>query len=241
MPEWLIHLSGNESDLKELSKSLKSDELSIIKEDDGYYLKSVFLNQFDKASDVKNNAEDILQLINGSMYLVLSTRDRISTSGCLIKTNEDNTKMKIVSIQDTIGVRRHIGLTIQRSDGSIEEINQTDPIPAWLALASRNENITKVLRLLGKGEYNWVNLYRIFEVIANDVGSESNIVSNSWTTRNQIVRFKRTANSADAIGDESRHGVEETEPPPDPMQYSEAEAFIKTLVHNWLRTKVEGL
>jgi hypothetical protein len=132
-------------------------------------------------------------------------------------------------------------MTVRRVNGTVEQYNQADPIPDWMILANSDGNVRKVIRLFGKGVNDWTSLNRVYEVIKHDMVGDSNIVDKEWTTQRQIVLFRRTANSVTAAGDNARHGVETTEPPSDPMQLTEASAFIENLVHNWIRWKQSGV
>ncbi|MCE8424927.1 MAG: hypothetical protein J5U17_04025 [Candidatus Methanoperedens sp.] len=130
-----------------------------------------------------------------------------------------------------------MSISATESEGTIQEIHQADPIPKWVTAAKHNTNVTKALRLFGAGTHDWVSLYRIYEVIENDVGGKSKIIKKGWTTDKAIRRFKYTANSPGAIGDEARHGNQKEPSPKDPMALSEAKFLIETILHNWLRLK----
>jgi len=82
-----------------------------------------------------------------------------------------------------------------------------------------------------------VALYRIYEIIEADVRDVSEIEKRGWATKKSIKRFKHTANSPAVIGDNSRHGVERSTPPKDPMLPTEAKSLIEGIVLNWLRSK----
>jgi hypothetical protein len=235
--EWVVRLQGNNSDLQELSKSLNSAELCITEENDKFLLKSSSFNQLDDANEVKEKAEELLPLICGAARAAFRMRRQLVVDA-VIKINDDGTREPINFLSDTVYPSSSTNLTITRNNGTVEEIHQADPIPGWINIAQNDDNVAKVLRLMGKGAIDWVGLYRIYDVIEHDVGGIPNIVSNGWTSRNQIERFRHTANSVGAIGDLARHGVERTMPPPNPMSFSEAESFINTIIHNWLQTKV---
>jgi hypothetical protein len=144
-----------------------------------------------------------------------------------------------VSVSDTIYVRATAGIEITRSDGTTEVANPADSVPGWVRLRLANPKVAKALRLLGTEEHDWVSLYRLYEVIEDDVGSLDNIVRHRWATKASIRRFKHTANSLGAVGDASRHGKELTMSPPDPMDLGEARALIEVILHNWLRSKMK--
>ena len=86
-----------------------------------------------------------------------------------------------------------------------------------MTIAGKSEAVARVLCLHGNDKLDWVNLYRIFEIICGDVGGSDAIAASIWASKAAIRRFKHTANSPGAIGDESRHGSERDQPPADPM------------------------
>jgi hypothetical protein len=215
-----------------LSKSLNSPELCVIKEENQYYLKSTSFNQLNNADEVRSKAEEILSLINGASRSILGTRKPILLDS-VIKITDDGKKQKNFFESVEVTVRSTFTAIV---DGA--EVHQAEPIPDWIKIAQSNENVAKVLRLLSKGDYDWVNLYRIFEVIEGDVGGISQIIQEAWATEPAIKRFKHTANSVGAIGDDARHGKETTQPPKNPMTISETKSLIETILHNWLRSKM---
>jgi len=232
---WKVRLSGDKSVLKELVKSFNSPELSIIQENDRFLLISSDFNQLRNAEEVKKKADKLLSLINGAFRLTIGMMENISIDA-VIETNECGRSMTYVNFSDTIVPSASTNEVIRRIDGSIEEFHQADIIPILVRLANNDESVDKVLILYEKGE-DYDNLYRIFEVVRKDVGGDENIIRNRWATSKQIKRFTRTANSAEILGVHARHGVQNTEPPKNPLQLSEAQSFIKSLVRNWLKSK----
>ena len=83
---------------------------------------------------------------------------------------------------------------------------------------------------------DWVDLYRIYEVIESDMG-RSVILAKRWATNADIKLFKHTANSVAATGDQARHGKETSTPPVKPLTLSEARALVDTLLRAWLAHK----
>lgn len=164
------------------------------------------------------------------------------------KLREDGTKVSFVggSFVAAAGARATIGIKVIRADGTVEEISEAGPIPFWMSLARSNAKVATVLDLLGVADWSsWVSLYRIFDVVESDLGSKNTgrqaIVSRGWATRDDIVRFRYTANSFKELGKEARHGDEAAthhpNPPPVPMSNSEARALVERILHNWLRAK----
>src|SRR3990172_4962349 len=235
--EWMVFLAGDSFDLQELSKSLNSPELCVIKEEDQYYLKSTSFNHLMNAGEVGEKAQEILTLINGASKLVLGTRKPL-TMGVVLKIKDDGSREGFAFVSETITLRETFGVAKILQDGTVQEVHQADPITDWIKVAQGDENVAKVLRLLGNFDYDWVNLYRIYEVVEDDVEGIPKITQEGWATETAIRRFKHTGNSVGAIGDEARHGIETTQPPKNPMTFSEAKSLIETILHNWLRSKV---
>jgi hypothetical protein len=236
MAKWFVQIAGDESDLKELGRVMHSDRLEIIKEDNEYWLLSPKFDQCEGAAQVNSITDELLDILNGIVRLVLGSRKKIIQNS-ILKINDDGTKERIISVQETVHVRSSVSIAVRRSNGTIERYYQADPIPDWVILANSDDNVRKVMRLFGKGVNEWTSVYRVYEVIRHDMHGDSHIVENEWTTQRQVERFRRTANSVTAAGDDARHGVEIAEPPSNPMQLTEAIAFIENLVHNWIRWK----
>ena len=238
--EWMVCVTGDDFDLQELSKSLNSPELCVIKEENECYLKSTSFKQLSSDNKVQNKAKNILSLFNGVLRLALGTREPI-TIAKVIKIKDDGNRETYVygSLRIPVKSRASIkSVTIVSSNGTVQEIQQPDPILSWIKIAQGNENVAKVFRLLANFGYDWVNLNRILEVIMKDVGGSSNITRKGWATKKSIDRFTGTANNPDVIGDTARHGIAKNKPLEDPMTFSEAKSLIETVLHNWLRSKI---
>jgi hypothetical protein len=111
-----------------------------------------------------------------------------------------------------------------------------DPISKWLPLMTRQDlAVAKALRLRDASDLDWVDLYRIYEVIQKDVGHLMHQLG--WASRNELNRFTRTANSVAAAGDKARHGVELTVPPRKPISLAHAQELIDRIMRGWLEWK----
>lgn len=82
-----------------------------------------------------------------------------------------------------------------------------------------------------------MNLYRILEIVATDVGGTASIVSAGWTTTASIKLFKHTVNSPEAVGLDARHGANVITPPAKPMSIAAACMLLIAIADAWLRSK----
>jgi hypothetical protein len=235
--EWSVIISGDRSDLEELCKYFNSPQLCITQQGKDFILKSTDFNLLTDANEVKNKACEIAPLINGAARLVLEMKKSLAVD-CVVQAT-DNGKRNLFIFPNAAATGFSAGKPIVGVDGVVQEESQLEPISRWVAAARRDTNVAKALRLSGVGVHDWISLYRIYEVVENDVGGISNISKKGWATRRAIERFKHTANSPGAIGDESRHGKQASKPPKAPMTLSEAKSLLETILHNWLRVKGE--
>ncbi len=234
--KWEIQISGNETDLKELCKSLGDDELSIEEKEGQYFLVSSQFDELSNVEEIKSAGSDILSILTGATKLSLGGRIPLQIAN-IARIREDGGRDIFVTVSETIHLRSSLGLKIERSDGTIEVVNPADNVLRWMQLGLADSRVAKALRLFGTQEHSWVSLYRLYEVIEEDVGGIDEIVNAEWATKTSIRRFKHTANSPSAIGDDARHGRESTTPPARPMELGEARALIASILHNWLSSK----
>lgn len=234
--KWEVQINGDALDLKELSKSLVDDELRIREKNGQYFLESARFENLASSEEVASLATDILKVLTGAVRLSLGGRTPLHVANTA-KIRPGGGRDVFITLSDTIHVRATIGVEITRSDGKKEVIHPAHSVPGWIRLGLMDQNVAKALRLLGTDEHNWVSLYRLYEVIEEDVGSLDKISNSGWATKTSIRRFKHTANSPGAVGDDSRHGKESTTPPSDPMDIGEARALVEVILHNWLRSK----
>ncbi|MGH7884840.1 MAG: hypothetical protein ACRD94_08670, partial [Nitrosopumilaceae archaeon] len=156
--KWLVQITGDDFDLNELSKSLKDPELNLIKKDNQYYLKSIQFYQLKEASEVKDKAEEIMNIINGVSRLVIGTRNSFKV-GSIVRINDDGTQTALVSFSDVAIGRDSFSATKISNDGSVETVNPADSVPGFFNIAQNSNSVATVFRLLCVKGYTWVNLY----------------------------------------------------------------------------------
>lgn len=231
---WKVQLSGPQYELDELLHSFGDGDFSLSRGEHGeYYLYSSQFDGCNSANDVREVSTAILKVLNGATKLALGGNLGLTVS-CVVEQRPDGIECSHMCIVDTVLIKDSFVIRIFDSKGNfVNEYSPADFVPIWLKLGLQDDVVGKVFRLFGQ-QHDWVNLYRIYEVIEEDVNG---IVKKGWLTEEQKKVFKHTANSPTAIGDEARHGKEPTSPPRFPMLLSEARVLIENLVHKWLRTK----
>jgi len=100
----------------------------------------------------------------------------------------------------------------------------------FIPLALKDKTVAKVLRLCGR-ELDWINLYRIYELVSEDVGG---LRSKEFTI------FAGSANDSRVIGDYARHGKTKGKAPKKSMRLANAQHLIKSTVREWIYTKLNS-
>ena len=236
--KWLVLLEDvKKSDFDNLSNLLRSsDEFSLIPVNSEYYLTSSRWESLTNESDVYCEATKPLQEIS-AIARIHFTGFPLLKPDIICKVDEEGKLHRRVALSAT--------LRVDSSSFSIQLEGGQDIIPifefdSWMKLAEEDEIVKNVFRQITDFEHNWINLYKVYEIVKKDAGKKNKIDRiEQWITKKKIRDFKQTANSQSAIGDDARHGVDQNDPPKEPMSLSEADALIMNLLKQWLQWMCE--
>jgi hypothetical protein len=223
-----------------LSHSFNDPDMSISDANGQLVLRSTQFELLQTADAMRNQAQEIATAVSGTARLLLGTSQPVEV-GAVFAVREDGRRNVFVSPQPaTIRLRGALASRVGKgAAGTVATHYPTEPGPGWVQVALQQEVVARALRLRNAGLLEWVDLYRLYEVIEADVPARA-LQAKGWVTSGQIERFKRTANSPKAIGDKARHGKAPYEPPQNPMSLSEARGLIDSVLKAWLREKAGG-
>lgn len=231
---WIIELNGDDEILKMLAKSCCNSSFKISEVDGNYQLEVDWLNNYENVKDVKFNSEEIVQSLNGALKLSVNNDVPVAITGYHY-IEEDGHKKTFVFIEEIIRIRDGISISILHKGEEQIVFSPMDSIPDWISCSVNNEEVKKVLRLFFSDGHTWAGMYKIFEIIKKDMG---NLDKLECITKSSQNRFKMSANSVVAAGDDSRHGIDNGTNPRNPMSISEAKSLINQLIYNWLAAKI---
>ena len=106
-----------------------------------------------------------------------------------------------------------------------------------VAFSISNDGAATVLQHVAADSSSWVGLYRIIEAVEAEMGGRDPLVKAGWVSRDELRRFKHTANSPVASGALSRHGRESSAPPKLPMLLADADPLVAGIVMSWLEAR----
>jgi hypothetical protein len=244
MTIWQVQLEGDDRDLGFLAKVFPRGPRKVLRDEKGpgYLYESDSFHPCSTSEEVEQLAEGELAILSGILKLERNARDGLKY-GAVYRPNPNGGRDVFVRVRESLQVRVEMGaMTAVVTDTAGNVITQPVPPPprsaVLLQLAAGDAAIAKVLRLLSAPDaMTWVGLYRIHEVIEDDVGGQHKLEKQGWGSADDLRRFKHSANSVQVGGDKSRHGKEPQVPPKNPMTLAEAEAYAKYIVQAWLTSK----
>jgi hypothetical protein len=209
--KWLVLLDVKKSDFDNLSNLLRSsDEFSLMAENGEYYLTSSRWESLTNVSDVYWEATKPLQDIS-AVARIHFTGFPLLKPDIICEVDEEGKRHRRVALSATISVDSS-SFSIQLEGG--QDIIRNLEFESWMKLAEEDEIVKNVFRQITDFEHNWINLYKVYEIVNKDAGKKK---IEQWITKDKISQFTHTANSQSAIGDDARHGVDPNDTPKEPM------------------------
>jgi hypothetical protein len=221
MVQTLVRLEGEEIDIEDLVEFLPKLSWNITKLSDGFYLTSEKLSNIQKNRDVIAKAQEILDILNGAANIQYQNHQKVTPSNMMRIDKEG--RHHYVLITESIVIR-------SRTNKSPEKASNT-----WLELSDKDEYVRDALFFFK--EITWFNLYKVFEVIRDDVGNEKVLQEKKLMSASEIHSFRGTSQNRRVIGELARHGTKNFQIPKKPITLEEAYNLMKRVFENWIKTK----
>lgn len=227
---WAVQLEGSHDFLERLEANLQMPDLRCFSVGNRFYLMSKTFQNHKSSELVYNEAKKVISVIAGIAAINLN----LWPSSVL-------QIVSVVELDDEMKVVKHHAyavsdFTVQVRDALNSEDNVLNDLEKWVNLASVSGAVAKVFRLLRFGIDDYVNSYRVYEIINHDMGKNLRCLG---VTDRESRRFTATANHPALSGDESRHGFIGGDPPKgEPMSPGDIERFIYRMVNRWIHHKL---
>jgi hypothetical protein len=238
MTKWRVRLSGQPAALQELFELLNTHALSVTREADQYFLTGAELDALmDNLTDPDEAQERVATLL-GPIYGVINLYfygfEGPDVVG-IAQIGEDGTQNCLsFNVLGPLAPKGMISIGSRTVPSEVRAKEEED-FKKRMEVAKRDPHVQTALRMLGLYGITWDNLYRIYEIIKDDLSGD--VWARGWVTRKQIRRFTQTANSRQAIGDAAPHGHQKYQPPRDPISLSDAMLLITVLLREWILSK----
>jgi hypothetical protein len=232
---WRAQIEGDPESLEILRKNFENH---IIVEDNTYFLQCP---QFGPGNeDLLQCAKYILNNMINLLNLNLNKQWKVSVQGTF--QNYENGKKSIIMAPEP-GIITLKGLpcsvTVNGTVSDPDVVN--DNLEKFLRCIHPHENIQEALDFYKTPD--WVNLFKVWELIEDDMGGKSEIVNKGWASSDEINLFRCTAHNREGAGLNARHAVasrmnshcSQVLSSQDPMELSVGKSLIGRLLKQWIR------
>ena len=232
---WWARLEGEEFDLKGLAAALEDGSPVQIRQFDGrYYLRMAEFDQLNESGDVETRASEVLRIINGAARVQYADNREVRVDAAA-RVQPDGQIQHFIHVSGGIHARSRVAATLTVNGESVPVAREPTIAERAVETALNDPRAERALRIFGRDDADYRDLYHVFEIAEAAVGS--GIYSDGTVTRAEVRRFKHTANSVHALGDRARHGQEATQPPSQPTPFAEAQALIGRVLRVWFAAK----
>jgi hypothetical protein len=227
----LVKLVGEPLDITALKSQLIRGDWKALEQEDGTFLTSNVLDKLTDAREIESMANQFLDTFNGALNVIYRNHKKVGTG--VIKQKAENGGYNItVIIDDTIELRDRL-FPVTLSKGSEASATSLTIGESWFTTAEKDSAVRDVLHFFN--DLTWWNLYKIYEIIRDDVKDQKRL--NKLINRKRLSHFTQSAQSRDSLGDAARHASKKYKPPPSHLSLNDATDIIIELFTNWIATK----
>jgi hypothetical protein len=225
---WYLVVRGNDSDLAALDKLCESAPDHFLAQEAGEWrLRSSTVGSTLDHDEAGPALRDLLVQLSDVAAGVRYTRVRV-VPGALGRTRPDGTSDLFVHPEPA-------RLRLQGLPPMIV-VNGARPEPMEVKLRRlqvSNKHLRLALHFLN-ADLSWFNLWKAYEPIRDANGGLARLIARGWTSEQDIGRFRATANTYAAVGDDARHAMLAGARPPNPMGLEEAEDYVRAILARWV-------
>ncbi len=251
---WKVQLVGESHELRALAKMFEPRDrppgIRVWFEDPCYFLHAPEFEAMVDAGAVAERAEVLVRRLNGLARLKFGAFRPVQTGIVVEPTALDGSGNILVQTGPvvfhlpTAQLLAYLDYTPNRPPAMNARVGPIvaalPPTENWVGVADAcSPDVDDALYLLtvGTGSGDWRLLYMVYEIIEAHVGQSSKIERLGWGTRDEIKRFKLTANSRGALGIRARHGHRRWTAPTNPLAFSDAQELVQRLLLKWVQSQ----
>lgn len=229
---WAVELVGHEADLAEVERALNphfdpkvdqvNGKLSLLSEEFG---------DLESASDVRDRARAIIDVMNGAVLLLRGAQP--VRGGCVFRVQENGQIDQFIMMEAMLASRPMLmtpTLVVKDRDGNVIPPPPPTPTDAqhWIRAAMDDGDIADLLSFLGRAD-NWFDLYKAIEMAEKIAGNHHKLLHLLGDDAKAFKNVRTTANW---------HRHARTHKPAAPATLEEARVFVNHAVRMALESKV---
>jgi hypothetical protein len=223
---WFIVLDGQPEDLRALAAHFPNGDVHVMEREGRFVLTGSAFDQLSGDGEALTMARAKLKELSG-IVILFSDAFRLPRVGSVEHIDAAGRHTVGVFLEERATIRdtRLFPPAVQpEGDATAAETAAQSLLPK----AAAHPRSLEALRLFAEPELTWPRLYRILEELERHLGSSVNVIG--LCTDAQRDRFRRSAQVPEVAGADARHAGGQYQPPPHPMTFGEATAFIRGLL-----------
>ncbi len=167
----------------------------------------------------------------------------VECDNSVIRVDDDGSRHVSVFLSAAFAVGRSrvfaLGVVVD-SQGQEVVAPVRDPWLEIVELVGQDAKVEDALYIFGAVGRNWVELYKVYEVVREDLGDAGAVKKVLKIADDQLGSFTNSANDRRISGRDARHAKSFSDSLKyPPMSFAEAERFIRDMLNAWLREKVK--
>ena len=231
-PGWWARLDGETLDLEALAATLGDSSPVQVRQFDGrFYLRMAEFAQINESSDAETRATEVLHVLNGAARVQYGDNREVRVDA-VASVQPNGQIQNFIHMSAAVHARGRVSTTPTINDEVVPPVREPTVTERAMETALNDPQAERALRIFGRDDVDYRDLYHVFEIAEAAIGN--GIYSDGTVTTAEIRRFKHTANSVHALGDQARHGHETTQPPPQPTSFAEAQALLGRVLRVWV-------
>ncbi len=236
MKGWMVRLTGDAFDLAEMAKLFATTDATVIRDGAHYYLTSLDFEATAQAANVYGRAKVLLARLNDIATFCEPIFREVHVEG-VARVMPDGSRPIAFFESGRLECRSKLSGTPTFMDSTDKPVRTktADPMRDLKRAANQHQAVASALHFFRIGD--WISLYKVYEIVKDDVGGKKALTSTAWVTKDKLNLFSQTAQSRDAVGDVARHGSQRYRAPAKPMDLSRAKTLIRNLINKWVTTK----
>ena len=231
MSRWLVQLQGERLDLEELPKWFPSGDVHAVEEREKFFITGPTLDGMMDADAVLRRATEALNEFSAVIFLLWDSF-RKPNIGQVIREDDAGKRNAYIFVAGIASGRSKASGVLVDAGGAAA-VPATTQAQDLLWASHTSPNLREALNVWADPIRSWGRLYRIVEEIKKHFGKPVDEVG--LCSRPDLIRFARTANTAEAAGLDARHASGLFKPPDKPMSLNEATSFVSRLLLGALR------
>lgn len=230
-----VRLEGDLGAAARLAPRLQSAALRLVDDVGTVYLESTSFEPLPSHAAVFSEAQRLMEVVRGAMRVAGIREATPLAPQAVFELDEQGGDRNTQFI-----VLPTIVVHAEAYPPTVIVSGVTSAVPTLGAEAAiASPAVAHALTLFAR-EPTWVELYKVMEVVADDVGGLHALDRSGFIDAKERDRFSQTANSMHAAGHDARHAAARIKPPEVPMSLGEATALIRGLLGLWMLSKLDA-